>query len=128
MITNFKTFESYNKMIKEYILQYPISRSGKVGGEGTHVMCLPSDEYPKKYWNKIIFVSVDTQGKYQLRDMTGSNKERLTTFGGYYSLFFGSAIPNKHFRWIPNSVIYDRVGNKVGNVDEVQIDSEKYNI
>ena len=123
-----KTFESFIKSINEAILQFPLSRNNKFGGEGTHVICLPSENYPEKYWNKITYVSVDVNGQYRLHAMSGSNKERLSKFGKYWSIFFSPAIPNKHFEWIPNSIIYDSIGNEVGNIDETIIASEKYNL
>lgn len=110
MIINFKIFE----MSK---LQYPISRSGKVGGEGTHVMVLPSDEYYKKHWNKVGYVTVDSRGSFRLHDMSvlsNTNKQRLSEPGQFCSLYHTNSKPGVHFDWIDNSTIYDNQGNVVG--------------
>ena len=121
MITKFKIFEMQ--------LQYPLSRDGKFGGEGTHVIVLPSDKYLKKYWNKIAFVTITPNGRYNLHDMgsIGNSKiDRLSKPGMYCSIFYNGAIPGVHFNWINNSKIYNSVGELVGNLTSEDI--ERYTL
>ncbi len=127
-----KTFEQFNDnkfKIFETLLQFPFSRNGKFGGEGTHVMILPNSGYLKKYWDKIGYVTVNSDGSYDLHDaLGGSKKERLEKPWNYSSVYFTNAIPGVHFNWIKNSIIYDDQKTPVGKIDEVEIDSNKYNI
>lgn len=66
---------------------------------GFHVLCLPSDDYLKKYHNKIQYAE-NHNGSIYLKDLgckVSTKKDRLATSGEYCPIFLTNAIENKHF-------------------------------
>lgn len=81
---------------------------------GTHVMVLPHEDFLKKHWNKVGYVSKSSDNTFKLHNMSfigNSNKERIKKPGNYCPIFFSNAIPETHFNWIENSVVYDKFGD-----------------
>lgn len=70
--------------------------------DGTHVIVLPNNIYPKKHWNKINYVTIKQRNdiEYYLKDLSvygNSKKVRLSSVGNYAPVFYGSAKPGIHF-------------------------------
>jgi len=86
--------------------------------QGTHVLVLPSTDYPKKHWNKIEYVVLGTDNKYDLHlaGSFGNSKEiRLSRAHPYSKIFKINAIENVHFTWIEDSIVYNRHGEEINN-------------
>ena len=88
----------------------------ELASRGTHVLVLPSDDYLKKYHNKIGYLEITFDGFFILKDASlyGNSKEqRLSQSWCYAPIFHHNAIEGIHFKWIENSNIYDRFGKKI---------------
>ena len=87
--------------------------------QGTHVMVLPCDDYLKKYHNKIGYVQRASDNTYYLSDMGiigNSKKSRLSKSGVNCPVFYSNAIEGVHFKWIEDSVVYDRFGKIMNKI------------
>jgi len=83
-------------------------------GRGTHILTLPSDKFLKKYHNKINYLMVKSDGTYSLSDaglFGNSKKVRLERHHIYSPIFLTNSIEGVDFKWIENSIIYDKFGN-----------------
>ncbi len=79
--------------------------------EGTHVKCLPNDLFIKKYWNKIVYITIDMNGGYNLHDMSSisnSNKTKLIECGVYSPVFWSQAKSDIHFEWLEHGDVYNQ--------------------
>ena len=79
--------------------------------EGTHVKCLPNENYLKKHWNKIVYITIDLYGNYVLHDMShlsNSNKGRLEVCGVYSPIFWSQAKTDIHFEWLEHGDVYNQ--------------------
>ena len=84
--------------------------------QGTHVIVLPHNDYLKKYFNKIHYVTRSSDNSYHLHNLDhigSSREERLRKSGIYCPVFHTDAIEGVHFMWIDGSIVYDKFGKPI---------------